>query len=295
VFEMLRATKRRRPAVPVPPYAPRRGDLGLRALANLPEPTAVGPATSATWAWSLRRIGRWMVLGLPGYALVSGLVSLNTRQRGPSGLYLPDGRPLLLIAWVGAAWIGLMALVALAALLAATRTRRGAVLALMTSTAGLLAMLPFAGLTGEATVYGNDGRWYVLTGATVYSVGWALAGSAVARSGVFSYGDGVLLMLAAPLLGVVGLLVDPLQTIGGVLVLAAGIGIVVRAGRLLPVGRRGIAAAAAAQAVATAAAATQAVTTAAATQAAAASQDVTPAAAGAAATGGAGQRTLAAS
>jgi hypothetical protein len=289
---MFRATKRHRPAGPVPPYTPRRGDLGLRALANLPEPIAAGPATSATWAWSLRRVGRWMVLGLPGYALVSGLVSLNTRQRGASGLYLPDGDPLYLVAWVGAAWIGLMALVALAALLAATRTRRAAVLALMASTAGLLAMLPFAGLTGKTTVYGNDARWYVLGGAAVYSVGWVLAGSAVARSGVLNYGDGVLLVLAAPLLGVVGLLVDPLQTIGAVLVFAAGIGIVVRAGRLLPVGRRGIAAAAAAQAVAAAAAATQAVTT------AATNQPTTPevtSAAEAATSGRAGQRSLAAS
>lgn len=292
---MFRATKRHRAAGPVPPYAPRRGDLGLRALANVPEPTAVGPATSATWAWSLRRFGRWMVMGLPGYALAAGLVSLNTRQRGASGLYLPDGQPLRLVAWVGAAWIGLIALVALAALLAATRTRRAAALAIMASSAGLLAMLPFAGLPGKTTVYGHDSRWYVLAGATVYSVGWALAGSAVARSGVFSFGDGVLLMLAAPLLGVAGLLVDPLQTIGAVLVLAAGIGIVVRAGRLLPVGRRGIAAASAAQAVAVAAAATQAVTTAAANQAAAATQDVTSATAEAAASGGPGQRRLAAS
>jgi hypothetical protein len=274
---MFRASKRHRPVGSVPPYVRRRGDLGLQALATGPEPTAVGPATSATWAWSLRRFGRWMVIGLPGYAVVSGLVALNTRERGASGLYLPDGRPLHLIAWVVAAWVGLMALLALAALLAATRTRWAALLALMASTAGLHLMLPFAGLPGETTVYGADARLYLLAGATVYSLGWALAGSAVARSGVFSYGDGVLLMLAAPLLGVVGLLVEPLQTIAAVLVLAAGIGIVLRAGRLLPVGRRGIAAAAAAQAVA------------------AATEDATAAAAKAATSSGPGHRSLAAS
>jgi hypothetical protein len=305
---MFRRTMRHRPAGPVRPYKRRRGDLGLWALATMPEPTAVGPATSATWAWSLRRFGRWMVLGLPGYALISGLVSLSTRHRGAAGLYLPDGPALHLVAWVGAAWIGLMALMALAALLAATRTRRAALLALMAGAAGLLAMLPFAGLPGQATVYGAAARWYVLAGATVYSVGWALAGSAVARSGVLNFGDGVLLMLAAPLLGVAGLLIDPLQTIGAVLVFAAGIGIVLRAGRLLPVGRRGIAAAAAAQAVAAAAAttqavtaaatqavtaaATQAVTAAAADQAAAATQDVASAAE--ATSSGAGKRSLAA-
>jgi predicted branched-subunit amino acid permease len=152
--------------------------------------------------------------------------------------------------------------------------------------------LPFAGLPGQ-TGYGAGARWYVLAGATVYTAGWVLAGSAVALSGVLNFGDGVLLMFAAPLLGVVGLLVDPLQTIGAVLVFAAGIGIAVRAGRLLPVGRRGIAAAAAAQAVAAATAAPEKAATAPAVTAAA-SERATTAAAGAGSNGAVGQRSLAA-
>ncbi|HEX7745684.1 MAG TPA: hypothetical protein VF462_10535, partial [Micromonosporaceae bacterium] len=216
---MFRAARRRRPSGPVPPRVRRRGDLGLRALAVTAEPTACGPATTATWAWSLRRFARWMVLCLPGYAVVSGLVSLGARDRGTSGLYLPDEHPLPLIAWLVAVWLGLMAQVALAALLAATRTRRPALLGFMVSTGGVFLMLPFAGLPGETTAYGTEARLYLLAGATVYSLGWTVIGSAVGRSGVFSYGDGVLLMMAAPLLGVAGLLVGTLQTVGAALAL----------------------------------------------------------------------------
>jgi hypothetical protein len=285
---MFRAAKRRRPTGPVAPRVRRRGDLGLQALAVTPEPTASGPATTATWAWSLRRFGRWMVVCLPLYAVISGLVSLGTRDRGTSGLYLPDEHPLYLFPWLVAVWLGLMAQVALAALLAATRTRRAGLAGFMVSTGGVFLMLPFAGLPGATTVYGMDAGLYLLAGATLYSLGWTVTGSAVGHSGVFSYGDGVLLMLAAPLLGVAGLLVGTLQTVGATLAFAAGLGTMWRAGRLLPVGHRGIAAAAAAQAATAAAAAADAVTT-------AAADAVTTAAAETAPPGGGNQYPLATS
>jgi hypothetical protein len=51
---------------------------------------------------------------------------------------------------------------------------------------------------------------------------------------MFSYGDGVMLMIAAPLLGLGGALLGSLQTFGALFVLVAGIGIGYRSGRLVP-------------------------------------------------------------
>jgi hypothetical protein len=248
---MTRAAKRKRAAAgPVPPRVPRRGDLGFGALVVKPELMPCGPATNASWAWSLRRFARAMVWALPLYAVVYGLVTLGSFAGAGQPVYLTDERPLHLFGWLAAIWLGVMALVALTALLAATRSRRMAVAALMVGTAGVALTLPFAGLPGQTPVYPGDARLFVLFGATVYSLGWALMGWALSRSGVFTYGDGFLLMVAGPMLGTVGLLVETVQTIGALLTLAAGIGVVWRAGRLLPVGPRGIAAAAAAKAAA---------------------------------------------
>ena len=51
---------------------------------------------------------------------------------------------------------------------------------------------------------------------------------------MFSYGDGVMLMIAAPLLGLGGALIGSLQTFGAIFVLISGIGIGYRSGRLVP-------------------------------------------------------------
>jgi hypothetical protein len=189
-----------------------------------------------------------MVWSLPAYAVVYGLVTLGNFDAAGQPVYLTDARPWHLLGWLAAIWLGELALVALAAMLAATRSRRIAVAALMVGTAGVALTLPFAGLPGQTPVFGGDARLFVLFGASVYSVGWILMGWALLESGVFSYGDGVLLMFAGPLLGPVGLLVQTVQTIGALLVLAASIGVVWRSGRLLPVGARGFVAVAAARA-----------------------------------------------
>lgn len=247
---MTRAAKRKRAAAgPVPPRVPRRGDLGFGALVVKPELMPCGPATNASWAWSLRRFARAMIWSLPLYAVVYGLVTLGSFEAAGQPVYLTDARPWHLLGWLAAIWLGVMALVALAALLAATRSRRIAVAALMVGTVGVALTLPFAGLPGQTPVYDGDARLFVLFGASVYSLGWVLMGWALLRSGVFTYGDGFLLMVAGPMLGTAGLLVGTVQTIGALLTFAAGIGVVWRAGRLLPVGARGLAAAAAAQAV----------------------------------------------
>ncbi|HEX6969079.1 MAG TPA: hypothetical protein VF174_09755 [Micromonosporaceae bacterium] len=226
----------RRPAVP--PRRPRRGDLGLGALIVSPGPAAI-PATNASWAWAMRRLARAMLGALPLYAVVFGLVTLGPFDGDMAGrdltAYLADGRWLHLIGWLGAVWLGLMAIAAITALLAATRSRRTAAAGLMLAVAATALTLPFSALPGDTEVGLVHARALVLAGAVVHSLAWVLAGVAVARSGLLAVGDGVVLVAAGPMLGIVGLLVGPLQTVGALLALAAGLGLLWRSGRALPV------------------------------------------------------------
>ncbi|MDQ7904306.1 hypothetical protein RB614_07190 [Phytohabitans sp. ZYX-F-186] len=194
----------------------------------------IGPVTNATWAWSVRRFARALMWTLPAYAIVYGAVTLG-RWDGVAPLpYLADGRVLHLVGWVVAVWLGLMALVALAGLLAAARSRRSAAVGLMVGLTGTVLWLPFAALPGDTPVYGLDAHTLSLAGGAVYSAGWVLAGWAVMHSRLFSKSDGLLLMVAAPLVGIAGLLVGPLQTVGAIFTLAAGIGMSWTAGRHVP-------------------------------------------------------------
>ncbi|SCL24430.1 hypothetical protein [Micromonospora inyonensis] len=219
---------------PTGPIGSRRTGGGFGVLPFVVEPTPAGPATDATWAWSMRRLARASVWLLPAYAILYGTVALASDGGAGNDPYPADGRPLYLIGWVGAVWIGLLALLALAGLLVTTRSRRSAAAGLLVSLAGTVLMLPFAGLTEQTPVFGTTARSLVLVGATCYSAGWALTGWAVARSGVFSIGDGAMLVIAAPLLGLGGALVGSLQTFGAMFALVAGIGVAYRAGRLVP-------------------------------------------------------------
>ncbi|NJP32669.1 hypothetical protein HCJ94_11910 [Micromonospora sp. HSS6-12] len=219
---------------PVGPLGTRRTGGGFGVLPFVGDPPPAPPATNATWAWSLRRLARAAVWLLPTYAILYGLVSMASDGGIGNDPYPADGRPLYLVGWVAAVWLGLLAILALTGLLAATRSRRGAVTGLLLSLAGTVLMLPFAGLAEETPVFGTTARMLVLVGATFYSLAWLSIGWAVARSGMFSMGDGTMLMIAAPLLGLGGSLIGSLQTFGAIFVLIAGIGIGYRSGRLLP-------------------------------------------------------------
>lgn len=227
------------PSTGLPPTAAgsaavRRSTGGFHLLPFVVESTPTSAATNAAWAWSLRRFARAVVWLLPGYAILYGVVALASDGGVGNDPYPADGRALYLLGWVAAVWLGLLALMALTGLLAATRSRRVALAGLLVSLAGTVLMLPFAGLAEQTPVFGTRARTLVLVGALCYSIGWFLTGWAVARSGVFSYGDGGLLMAAAPLLGIGGALVGSLQTFGAIFALVAGIGIAWRAGRLVP-------------------------------------------------------------
>lgn len=209
-----------------------RSDAGIAVLVAARDKAPTQAATNATWAWSVRRFCRVLIWALPAYAVLFGVSTFGRAEGGPTP-YLLDGYLLPVIGWAGGLWLGVMALVALAGLLAAARTRGKAVAGLVVGSAGAALMLAFAAMTPETSVF--DARAVALTGGALYSLGWLLAGLAVLRSGLFTHTDGTLLMLAAPMLGVGGLLVGPLQTVGALLALAASIGVSVAAGRLVPV------------------------------------------------------------
>ncbi|MFI7576501.1 hypothetical protein [Micromonospora sp. NPDC049497] len=219
---------------PAGPLGTRRTGGGFGVLPFIGEPGPAAPATNASWAWSLRRLARGAVWLLPAYAVLYGVVAKASDGGVATDPYPADGRPIYLIAWVAAVWLGLLALLALTGLLAATRSRWSAVAGLLASIAGTVLMLPFAGLAEQTPVFGTTARMLVLVGAGFYSAGWLLTGWAVARSGMFSMGDGTMLMIAAPLLGLAGALVGSLQTFGAIFALIAGIGIGYRSGRLIP-------------------------------------------------------------
>ncbi|PZG13154.1 hypothetical protein C1I95_24275 [Micromonospora craterilacus] len=219
---------------PAGPLGSRRTGGGFGVLPFVDEPAPPGPATNASWAWSLRRLARAAIWLLPAYAILYGAVAMASDGGVGNDPYPADGRPLYLVGWVVAVWLGLLALLGLTGLLAATRSRRAAAAGLLVSIAGTVLMLPFAGLAEQTPVFGTTARTLVLVGATCYSVGWLCTGWAVARSGMFSIGDGTMLMIASPLLGLGGALIGSLQTFGAIFALIAGIGIAYRSGRLLP-------------------------------------------------------------
>ncbi|GGM58925.1 hypothetical protein GCM10011608_49950 [Micromonospora sonchi] len=219
---------------PKGPLGTRRTGGGFGVLPFVDEPAPPGAATNASWAWSLRRLARAAVWLLPAYAILYGVVAMASDGGVGNDPYPADGRPLYLLGWVLAIWLGLLALLGLTGLLAATRSRHSAVAGLLVSIAGTVLMLPFAGLAEQTPVFGTTARTLVLVGATCYSAGWLCTGWAVARSGMFSIGDGTMLMIASPLLGIGGALIGSLQTFGAIFVLIAGIGISYRSGRLLP-------------------------------------------------------------
>lgn len=188
------------------------------------------PATDASWSWSLRRAARVAVWLLPGYAIVYGSVTLVGSGSAP---FLVDPRPGYRLGWLVAMWLGALAVLAVTGLLVASRSRVGAAAGLVVHLAGMVLLVSSGGLPDAASA-GISGQVIALAGGALYSLGWWLTGLALFRSGAFNPADGVLLMIAAPLLGAGGLLASALHSLGAMVVLAAGIGIAWRAARLVP-------------------------------------------------------------
>jgi Amt family ammonium transporter len=186
------------------------------------------PVREAIWIWSVRRYARVALWALPASALLYGWSTLS--------IPTPPGR---LVIQLAAAWLSIVAMLALAGLLAGTRTRRSAILGLLLGLAGSMMLLPLAALPEGAVPVGTplvaaQLPTLALVAAVVTGTGWLLLGWAVFRSRLVNPADGILLMLAAVSIGAGTYAVRPLPTVGAMLLLAAGMGLAWTGNRLIP-------------------------------------------------------------
>jgi hypothetical protein len=184
------------------------------------------PVRDAVWIWSVRRYARNALWALPLAALLYGWSTLGT----------PPGQLVLRLA---AGWLSTVAMIALAGLLAGARTRRLALAGLLVGLAGSTLLLPVAALPAGVAPDGTpltSGQAHVLAlaAAAITGAGWLLLGWAVFRSRLVNPADGVLLMLAAASIGAGAYAVEPLPTVGALLLLAAGMGLAWTGNRLIP-------------------------------------------------------------
>jgi hypothetical protein len=138
--------------------------------------------------------------------------------------------------------IGLVGVLALGAVLAATSARRLALRGLVLSVAGMAFIMTLFGaaafaqpaigrayLAGQQAavainndLYGAPAVAVGLTGGLLYSAGAVLLGVALWRAGTLPRWTGVLYAVAVPLIAVVGLAVGVAQPVGAVLLIISG-------------------------------------------------------------------------
>ncbi|MEV4639578.1 hypothetical protein AB0J80_19705 [Actinoplanes sp. NPDC049548] len=209
------------------------------------------PVREAVWIYSVRRYARIALWALPLGAALYGWSTL--------GVPSPAGR---LMVQVVAGWLCTIAMIALAGLLAGSRTRRPAVAGLLIGLAGALLWLPLLTLPGggvaaspgasagspslevggpagagglpELSLTAAQVHTASVLAAAVMGAGWLLLGWAVLRSKLVNPADGVLLILAAVSIGAGSFAVKPLPTVGALILLAAGMGLAWTGSRLIP-------------------------------------------------------------
>jgi len=186
------------------------------------------PVREAVWIWSVRRYARLALWALPVAALLSGWTTLGV-----------DTAPGPLVIVLAADWLSMVAMMALAGLLAASRTRRAALVGLLLGVGGFLLALPLAALppgvaAAGAPLSADQLRLVVPVAAALSGAGWLLLGWAVFRSKLVNPADGILLMLAAASIGAGTFARQPLPTVGALLLLAAGTGLAWTGSRLIP-------------------------------------------------------------
>ena len=186
------------------------------------------PVRDAVWIWSVRRYARLTLWALPLAALLYGWVTL--------GVQTPPG-PLAVGLLAG--WLATISLIALAGLLAGSRTRRCALAGLLVTLAGVTMLLPLAALPEDAVLQSaplvsGHVPGMLATAGLIAATGMLLLGWAVFRSRLVNPADGVLLMLAAVAMGSGMYTAHPVPTVGALLLFAAGMGLAWTGGRLLP-------------------------------------------------------------
>jgi Amt family ammonium transporter len=186
------------------------------------------PVREAVWVWQVRRYARLALWALPAAAVLDGWLTLGIATiPGP------------LVVSLASDWLATIAMLALTALLAGTRTRRIAIVGLLIGLAGTVLSLPLAALPPDALADGaplnlDQLRIAVLVADATTAAGWLLLGWAVFRCKLVNPADGVLLMLAAVAIGAGSYARQPLPTVGALLLLAAGTGLAWTGSRLIP-------------------------------------------------------------
>jgi hypothetical protein len=202
--------------------------VGAAAHPVGPTEDHVLPVHEAVWIWSVRRYARTALWALPLGAVLYGWSTL--------GIDTPPGQLAVRIA---AGWLCTVAMIALTGLLAGSRTRRSAMAGLLLGLAGSLLLLPVAALPDGVAPAGSPLRadqvhTFALVATAITGAGWLLLGWAVLRSKLVNPADGILLMLAAVSIGAGSYAVEPLPTVGALLMLAGGMGLAWTGYRLIP-------------------------------------------------------------
>jgi len=189
------------------------------------------------------------VLAIPVYGL---LVFLSTLSHQPDyrtdfhayAEYVTTSSFLVshLVGSIVGTTIGLVGVLALGVVLAATAERRLALRGLVLSVAGMAFIMTLFGaatfaqpaigrayLAGQQTavainsdLYGAPAVVVGLTGGLLYSAGSALLGVALWRAGRLPRWTGALYAVAVPLISIIGLVVGVAQPIGAVLIIISG-------------------------------------------------------------------------
>jgi hypothetical protein len=201
----------------VPGVSRRLGVAAARASAAVR--TWPGRLAAARRAMSVDRFARAGVRALPAYAAAYGLATLGEPARV---------NPYQMVIGLIGVWCALVGAVALVLLLG---WRRPAVIGMLTAVGGATAQLSLTGAPAGTSVGGVPAGVVALLGVLAHGTGWYVLGREVTRAGRFNRVDGVVLMVAAPMVGPAGALVWPLQTIGAMLLAAGGLGVALTAAR----------------------------------------------------------------
>jgi hypothetical protein len=219
------------------------------------------PGEPTPWQRRTYSFGRYAVFAIPFFALIAGLLPRSSAAFSIDPTvyahYLANGRwrPREASATIGLAVTGVLSIVGLASLLFRGRARGFALAGLAAGLAGSAGMLASVGstvirqdhfrhvvvdghrqLAFNADTVGTGPAFLVIGGAVLLTLGWILLGGAVVRTSGMNRADGPLLMISTPLIFLGGMVVHVLPTMGSFLLLAAGLGIVVTAGRISIIG-----------------------------------------------------------
>ncbi len=227
--------------------------IEMGAAVEAPHDTA-----DAAWARSIRRFARAVVWAVPGAAFsfaLAGVWGWPTPHGGPTG---QSGGTWLVVTVLGLV-LGLLGMIALAALLVPTPGRRWALTALIMSLLGTVLLAPMLGVIGlarpsvtsvtreitagtaatlEAGFFDGDvSRWLGVWGLILLALGWFALGCAVLASRMLNRADGWLMLLAvAVAIAAAYLSWQFLLVIAAMVLLASGLGLAWTASRLTPDG-----------------------------------------------------------